>query len=143
MMEKTPPPQRGPATCHVCGQKALVHAVRDLPYAYKGRETVIAAVQADWCDACGECLSGPEETHRIMQAMAQLQRQVNAEQGTPAFITRVRSKLGLSQRSAGKLFGGGPNAFNRYESGLTQPPQALVQLLGLLDRRPELLDELR
>lgn len=35
------------------------------------------------------------------------------------------------------------NAFSRYENGKTNPPLALVKLLKLLDRHPELLDEVR
>lgn len=38
---------------------------------------------------------------------------------------------------------GGVNAFSRYETGKTRPPLALVKLLKLLDRHPELLDEVR
>ncbi|NCV33245.1 MAG: helix-turn-helix domain-containing protein, partial [Betaproteobacteria bacterium] len=58
-------------------------------------------------------------------------------------ITRVRRKLDLDQRQAAELFGGGVNAFSRYENGKTKPPLALVKLLKLLDRHPDLLDELR
>ena len=37
----------------------------------------------------------------------------------PAFIARVRKKLALDQRQAAAVFGGGPNAFSRYENGQT------------------------
>ncbi len=39
--------------------------------------------------------------------------------------------------------GGGVNAFSRYENGKTKPPLALVKLFKLLDRHPELLNEVR
>lgn len=35
------------------------------------------------------------------------------------------------------------NAFSRYETGKTQPPLALIKLLRLLDRHPDLLEEIR
>ena len=35
------------------------------------------------------------------------------------------------------------NAFSRYENGKTKPPLALVKLLKVLDRHPELLDEIK
>ena len=41
------------------------------------------------------------------------------------------------------IFGGGVNAFSRYEKGKTKPPLALVKLFKLLDRHPNLLDEIR
>lgn len=37
----------------------------------------------------------------------------------PAFITRVRKQLSLDQREAAEIFGGGVNAFSRYENGKT------------------------
>jgi HTH-type transcriptional regulator/antitoxin MqsA len=71
------------------------------------------------------------------------QRQVNAAYVDPAFIAKVRKKLRLDQREAAEVFGGGVNAFSRYENGKTKPPLALVKLLKVLDRHPELLKEVR
>jgi HTH-type transcriptional regulator/antitoxin MqsA len=56
---------------------------------------------------------------------------------------RVRKKLQLDQKEAGRLFGGGANAFSRYENGKTKPPVALLKLLTLLDRHPDLLQEVK
>jgi HTH-type transcriptional regulator / antitoxin MqsA len=61
----------------------------------------------------------------------------------PAFIANARKKLALDQREAGEIFGGGVNAFSRYENGKTKPPLALVKLLKVLDRHPDLLNEIR
>lgn len=47
------------------------------------------------------------------------------------------------QRQAAAIFGGGVNAFSRYETGKTKPPLALVKLLKVLERHPDLLDEVR
>ena len=55
----------------------------------------------------------------------------------------VRRKLALDQREASEIFGGGVNAFSRYETGKAKPPVALVKLLRVLDRHPELLEEVR
>ena len=54
----------------------------------------------------------------------------------------VRKKIDLDQRQAAQIFGGGVNAFSRYENGKTKPPLALVKLLRVLDRHPELLEEI-
>jgi len=61
----------------------------------------------------------------------------------PGFIVKVRKKLSLDQREAAEIFGGGVNAFSRYENGKTKPPLALVKLLKVLDRHPDLLDEIK
>ncbi len=129
--------------CPVCGAAELVHDTRDLPYVYKGEMTTIAAVTADFCPACGESITDAAETDRVMREMQAFNQQVNAAIVDPGFITSVRRKLDLGQREAAELFGGGVNAFSRYENGRTKPPLALVKLLKLLDRHPELLDEIR
>jgi HTH-type transcriptional regulator/antitoxin MqsA len=35
------------------------------------------------------------------------------------------------------------NSLSRYENGKTMPPLALVKLLKVLDRHPDLLDEVK
>lgn len=129
--------------CPVCGAAELVRDTRDLPYVYKGETTTLAAVTADFCPACGESVTDAAETDRVMREMQAFNQQVNAAIVDPGFIASVRKKLDLGQREAAELFGGGVNAFSRYENGRTKPPLALVKLLKILDRHPELLDEIR
>lgn len=129
--------------CPVCGAAELMQDTRDLPYTYKGEVTVIPAVTGEFCPACDEVLLNREQGDRYSELLGTFQRQVNAAFIDPHYITRVRRKLDLDQRQAAELFGGGVNAFSRYENGKTKPPLALVKLLKLLDRHPDLLDELR
>jgi HTH-type transcriptional regulator/antitoxin MqsA len=129
--------------CPVCGAAKLIHDTRDLPYVYKGETTVIASVTGDYCPACGESILDADESNRVMQEMRAFSKQVNAAIVDPAFIAGVRKKLDLDQREAGEIFGGGVNAFSRYETGKTRPPLALVKLFRLLDHHPELLKEVR
>lgn len=129
--------------CPVCGAAELVHDTRDLPYTYKGATTVISGVTGEHCPACSESVLDSAESARVSAAMLGFNRQVNANIVDPAFIANVRKKLALDQREAAEIFGGGINAFSRYENGKTKPPLALVQLLKVLDRHPELLDEIR
>lgn len=129
--------------CPHCGAATLVPDTRDLPYTYKSETTTIPAVTADWCPACGEAVMEMNESQRVSQAMLEFNKQVNAGLVDPGYIVAVRRKLQLDQREAARLFGGGVNAFSRYETGKTRPPLALVQLLRLLDRHPELLHEVR
>jgi len=78
-----------------------------------------------------------------MNFMLDFHKQVNASIVDPGFIASDRKKLALDQREAAELFGGGVNAFSRYENGKTKPPLALVKLLKILDRHPALLNEVR
>ena len=129
--------------CPVCGAAELIHDTRDLPYTYKGETTLIASVTGDYCPACAESVLDAAESDRVMREMRAFSRQINAAIVDPAFIASVRKKLALDQREAAEIFGGGANAFSRYENGKTRPPLALVKLLKMLDRHPDLLDEIR
>ena len=129
--------------CPSCGASRMVRDTRDVPYVYKGESTLIPAVKGDFCSACGEVLLDQEHGDRYSELIGQFQRQVNATYVDPSYIAKVRRKLDLDQREAAELFGGGVNAFSRYENGKTKPPLALVTLLKLLDRHPELLSEIR
>jgi HTH-type transcriptional regulator/antitoxin MqsA len=129
--------------CPVCGAAKLIADTRDLPYTYKGETTTIPAVTGEFCPACGESILDGAESERVMREMQAFTRQVNAAIVDPEFIVKVRKKLALDQREAAEIFGGGVNAFSRYENGKTKPPLALVKLLKVLDRHPELLNEIK
>ena len=101
--------------CPVCGAAELIHDTRDLSYTYKGETTVIAAVTGDFCPACAESILDAAESNRVMQEMRVFSKQVNAAIVDPVFIANVRKKLDLDQREAAEIFGGGINAFSRYE----------------------------
>ena len=129
--------------CPVCGGAELISDTRDLPYTYKGEITTIPAVAGEFCPACGEVILEARESDRVMRETKAFAKQVNAAVVDPAFIAQVRKKLALDQREAAEIFGGGVNAFSRYETGKTRPPLALVKLLKVLDRHPDLLKEVR
>lgn len=129
--------------CPVCGAAELIHDTRDMPYTYKGASTVIEAVTGDFCPACDEAVLDVAESTRTSELMLQFNKEINAAYVDPVFIAQVRKKLHLDQREAAEIFGGGINAFSRYENGKTKPPLALVKLLKVLDRHPDLLVEIK
>jgi len=129
--------------CPICAQAELVRDTRDIPYTYKGETTAIPAVTGAFCPACGESILDAAESARTSALMLEFNKQVNAAIVDPEFISSVRKKLALDQREAAEIFGGGVNAFSRYENGKTKPPLALVKLLKVLERHPDLLAEIR
>ena len=129
--------------CPSCGAAKLIHDTRDMPYTYKGELTTVPAVTGDFCPACNEVVLNREHGDRYSELIGAFQKQVNAAYVDPQYITKVRKKLSLDQREAAEIFGGGVNAFSRYENGKTKPPLALVKLLKMLDRHPDLLSEVK
>ena len=129
--------------CPSCGAAELLHDTRDLPYTYKGETTTIPSVTGDFCLVCSEVILDGKQGDRYSELIGVYQKQINAAFVDPSYITSIRKKLDLDQREAAEIFGGGVNAFSRYENGKTKPPLALVKLLKMLDRHPDLLAEVR
>lgn len=128
--------------CPVCGAADLAPGVKTIPFTYKNK-SIAFETHADFCPACEEGVLSTEECDRLDVLSAAFRQQVNAECGEPSFIARVRQKLNLDQRQAAELFGGGVNAFSRYERGKTKAPLSLIQLFRILDEQPELLNIVR
>ena len=129
--------------CPSCGAAKLVHDTRDLRFSYKGESTSIPGVTGDFCPACNEAVLDRENGDRYSELTGMFRRQINAAFVSPDYIVKIRKKLDLDQREAAEIFGGGINAFSRYENGKTKPPLALVKLLKVLDRHPDLLNEVK
>jgi HTH-type transcriptional regulator/antitoxin MqsA len=126
--------------CLHCGQKEMVHTVRDVPYTYKGHHTVISKVKGWHCLNCGEVEFEAGEGVRFAEAIKQVAREIDAK--AAAELLRIRTKLKLTQQEAALLTGGGRNAFSRYERGKAKPLQSVTNLFKLLDNHPDLLDEI-
>jgi len=75
------------------------------------------------------------------EAINQLAKEVDAKEA--AELARIRKKLKLTQQQAALPTGGGPNAFSRYERGKAKPLRSVTNLFKLLDKHPELLDEIQ
>lgn len=128
--------------CPECGHEMSIQT-KDIPYTYKGESTLVKDVEGKYCPNCQEFILSGDETQRVSDTLIAFNKRINSAIIDPCFVSNVRKKLKLSQKEANKLFGGGPNAFSRYETGKALPPQSLIQLLLLLNKHPELLGELK
>lgn len=131
-----------PRFCLQCDDgTVLVHGERDVRIEIDGLTTVVPGVAGWHCPVCGECEFDDGSGQRYNAALAALRAEV--EQRRAARLRAIRRKLGLNQAEAGRLFGGGASAFSEYERGKTQPHKSTLLLFKLLDKHPELLDEIR
>ena len=119
----------------VCGAAELIHETRDETHTYKGATTLIPSVTGDFCPACSKDILNREHGDRYSKLTGMHQQPVNTAFLAPGFIAAVRKKRDLEQRETAEIFGGGVNAFSRYQTGKTKPPLTLVKLLKLLDRQ--------
>jgi len=123
--------------CPLCAMGTLHDGVKTTSQKYKGR-TFTSTASGAFCDHCTDgfvASDGKEEA-----AWLAFRDQVDAAEA--AELARIRKKLKLTQMAASHLAGGGKNAFSRYERGHAKPVAAVINLFRLLDRHPELLNEL-
>lgn len=128
--------------CPVCGGAELESGSKKIPYSFRGHKTQIEAV-GEHCPACGEVVMDSEQSAIFMAQVKKFKAGIISQTIEPEYIAQVRKKLDLTQQEAGEVFGGGVNAFSRYENGKSQPHPSTVTLLRVLDKHPELLTEIR
>ena len=125
--------------CHACGAE-LVRDVRAGEVVYKGHTAKVD--QPGWyCQGCDEVVLDGADAIVADEAFIRLRAEVDGVL-IPQEVARIRTKLGLSQRRAGALLGGGPRSFQKYESGTDWITKAMANLLRLLDRDPTRITEL-
>lgn len=133
---------RNPAFCLQCDDGTLLeHGAKDLDIEIDGLSITVPNIRGWHCPVCGECEFDDGEGKRYSVAIDALRKR--SDKLRAESLRAIRKKLGLRQAEAGKLFGGGASAFSEYERGKTQPHKSTVLLLKLLDKHPELLDELK
>lgn len=126
--------------CPACAKGQLVREVHTARFEYRGKVCEYEQL-GDWCTFCGEAVLSGDDMAATESALVDFMRQVEEEQAGE--LMRIRKKLKLTQKQAAALTGGGHNAFSRYERGEAKPLPAVMHLFRLLDRHPELLDELK
>ncbi|MGH9894582.1 MAG: type II toxin-antitoxin system MqsA family antitoxin [bacterium] len=126
-------------SCPTCGED-MVRKTRRRIVRYKRRSVEIRQ-PGWWCRACGEGVLDPKDSVLADRAFATLKAR---DEGVldPATIQRIRARLKLTQRKAGKILGGGARAFQRYEAGAVVVSRPMSNLLTLLDEHPALLSRL-
>jgi len=126
--------------CPFCGKKSYYHQTKSMTLRYKS--TPITVKQPGfWCDECGEGVIGGEDRKTTQRELQTLRAEIDGLL-TPDKIKQIREKLKLTQLDASEIFGGGVNAFSRYERGETPIPKPLSQLLFILKNHPTLLTEI-
>lgn len=126
--------------CLNCEQADMARRKKDAVIAYRGHQATVRALDGWHCPACGEIEFAGKEGERYAQVLENLRVKVDAAEA--AELVSIRKKLGLSQRRAAEIAGGGVNAFSRYENGKAKPVAAVINLFRLLDKHPELMKEI-
>ena len=120
-------------TCPETGQP-MFRDVRPMTITYKGRQATFD-MPGWYCDASNESIHTGEDMKVSDRALNRLKAQVEGLL-EPEAVRRIRKRLHLTQKDAGRLIGGGPNAFQKYESGEVVVSHAVMSALLLLEEYP-------
>jgi HTH-type transcriptional regulator / antitoxin MqsA len=115
--------------------------VRPLTLTYKG-ESITFDMPGWYGEHPDEGVFDPADMKVSDQALKRLKARIEGLL-EPEEIKRIRKKLGLTQEAAGELIGGGPRAFQKYETGDLVPSRAVSSALALLDHNPKALTVLK
>lgn len=115
--------------------------VRPFTLTYKG-QSITVDMPGWYGDRPDEGVFDPEDMKVSDRALNRLKARTEGLL-EPEEIKRIRKKLGLTQEAAGDLVGGGPRAFQKYETGDLVPSRAVSSALALLDHDPKALDVLK
>ena len=121
--------------------KPMVRGTQPLEISYKGQSTT-ADMPGWYCHESGESIYTAEDMKVSDAALKELRLQVE-NLLKPQDVKRIRKKIGITQREAGTLLGGGPNAFQKYEQDTVTVSKPMSNLLRVLERHPEEVEELR
>ncbi len=120
--------------------KVLRRDVRPTVIRYRGLERTVNLPGWYPEDDDNGIISGPDA--EVADAALHDMRAEIARSPKPDEVRRIRQRLKLSQRRAGELLGGGPRAFQKYESGEIAVSRPMANLLLLLERDPARLKEI-
>ena len=126
--------------CPFCKDGWLERKIIQETYTYKGHSLTVNQ-PGEFCDSCDEGILNGADLKATEQPIRDFQAQIDGLL-TSSDIRKIRKKLKKTKKQAAEIFGGGTNAFSRYERGEATPLRSTIHLLRLLNKRPELLQEI-
>jgi HTH-type transcriptional regulator/antitoxin MqsA len=95
--------------------------------------------QPGWhCETCDDGILDGTDNEYADAALHEVMARAKHSPMSPLMIRAAREAVGISQRQAGKVFGGGPTAFYKYETAKAVPSEGMANLLRLALERPDL-----
>lgn len=126
----------------MCEEARLRPATYTGELKHRGQTIPVENLERYVCDACGADPVLEDQIGRnhakYMEARRKADGLLSSEE-----IRALRKGLGLTQQKASRIFGGGANAFSKYERGDVMQSLAMDRLLRLVDLQPGLLELLQ
>lgn len=127
--------------CPICDEGVLVERNYTSTISYKNAKLTIDGFKHSICNCCGSEIANQAQAKANKLLVIDFQRQ--ADGLLPSIeVNRIRKKVGQSILDASSIIAGGGVAFSKYENGTITQSLAADNLLRLLDRHPNLIEEL-
>lgn len=126
--------------CSMCGSTNVMQYVETEKIAYKKSFLQVPMHYSQCADCSHEFV--PAEQIKINDKAVLAAKRTADGLLTPEEIYSIRQILGLTQAQAAEVFGGGRNAFSKYERGEVAQSEPMDKLLRLVSRTPSLLQVL-
>jgi HTH-type transcriptional regulator / antitoxin MqsA len=122
-------------TCPVCEEGQLHESRYEGDFKHGGKTIHVTDLECYRCDTCGADPVLEDQIRNNHRRIADAKRRLDGLM-TGDEIKAIRESLGLSQSEAAEIFGGGANAFSKYERGDVLQSKAMDKLLRIAARYP-------
>jgi putative zinc finger/helix-turn-helix YgiT family protein len=123
--------------CPICDKGQLIERFRSRSFEYDGVTLSINKYYYSHCDQCEEDIVLPAQArNNELQKVDARRKHDNLL--TSAEIKRVRERWSLTQQAASAAFGGGANAFSKYERGEVTQSKSMDLLIRAADQIEDL-----
>lgn len=116
--------------CSVCGEGQVTNHIDQFETEYKGTKGLVS-MHYKCCDACGSDFASADDSRLNKRAVLAFRKSVDGLL-SGAEICALRSRYGINQKQAARLFGGGPVAFSKYENDDVAHSESMDKLLRLV-----------
>jgi HTH-type transcriptional regulator / antitoxin MqsA len=116
--------------CSVCGEGHVTNHADQVESEYKGIKGLVP-MHYKCCDVCGSDFASADETRLNKRAVLAFRKSIDGLL-SGAEICALRSRYGINQKQAARLFGGGPVAFSKYENDDVAHSESMDKLLRLV-----------
>lgn len=127
--------------CPVCKSNRIVLSSASENFSYKN-STVSSNVEFYTCTDCAEEFIPKDLIMRNDKALKDAKKHFDGLLSA-AEIVAIRKKFGITQEQASILFGGGPNAFSKYERNEVIQSLSMDKLLRVASKHKDVLNYLK
>jgi len=122
--------------CPICETATLVSNTYNGIIQHKGKELEVQNLEFSVCEICGSDPVLAAQAKRNQLRFADARRSADGLLSAQE-IRSARKFLGLTQHEASRIFGGGLNAFSKYERGEVIQSEAMDKLIRVACQFPK------